>query len=63
MVITATDEEWEQVIKDQIDIMAPGGGYILATGCEYPANATFERAAKMVELAHTYGTYPIKKPL
>jgi uroporphyrinogen decarboxylase len=57
MVITATDDEWENVIKEQIDIMAPGGGFMLATGCEYPANASFERAIKMVELANTYGRY------
>ncbi len=61
MALTATEEEWEQIIKEQIDIMAPGGGYILATGCEFPANASFDRARKMVELAKTYGTYPVKE--
>ena len=37
--------------------MAPGGGFMLATGCEYPANATFDRARRMIEIAKTYGAY------
>lgn len=56
-VITASDEEWEAIIKEQIDVFAPCGGYILATGCEYPSNAELDRAEKMIELAKTYGKY------
>lgn len=52
-----TDENWEQECKLSIDSMAKGGGFMLATGCEYPANAPFDRARKMIEIAKTYGKY------
>ncbi len=57
MVVTSTDEEWEKVCREQIDIFAKGGGYMLATGCEYPSGASFDRARSMVEIAKTYGKY------
>lgn len=55
--VIGTDEEWDQQCRDQIDAMAKGGGFMLATGCEYPANATFDRARRMIEIAKTYGSY------
>ena len=57
MTVTATDEEWDAACREQIDIMAKGGGYMLATGCEYPANAPFDRAKRMIEIAKTHGRY------
>ncbi|MCL2057659.1 MAG: uroporphyrinogen decarboxylase [Oscillospiraceae bacterium] len=57
MTVTATDEEWDAYCKEQIDIMGKGGGYMLATGCEYPANAPFDRARRMIDIAKTYGRY------
>lgn len=57
LAMTGTDEEWENACREQIDVMAGNGGFILATGCEYPANASFDRAKKMVEVAQTYGKY------
>lgn len=57
MAHLGTDEEWEKECKRHIDLFAKGGGYMLATGCEYPANASFDRAKKMVEIARTYGKY------
>jgi len=57
MAVTATDEEWDARCKQNIDLMAKGGGYMLATGCEYPANTSFDRAKRMVEIAKTYGRY------
>lgn len=52
-----TDEEWDKECTSQIDTMARGGGFMLATGCEYPANASFDRARRMVDIAKTYGVY------
>ena len=52
-----TDEEWIAECKSNIDDMKAGGGFILATGCEYPANASFDRAKIMVDIAKTYGKY------
>jgi len=56
-VLIASDEEWDNECKEQIDIFKKGGGYILATGCEYPSGADFSRAGRMVEIAKTYGRY------
>ena len=55
--LIGTDEDWDQQCRDQIDAMAAGGGFILATGCEYPANAPLERAQRMIDIAKTYGKY------
>lgn len=55
--VIGTDEEWDKQCTDQIDAMAKGGGYMLATGCEYPANASFDRAQRMIDIAKTYGAY------
>ena len=55
--VMGTDAEWDGQCRDQIDAMAKGGGFILATGCEYPANASFDRAQRMIEIAKTYGKY------
>jgi uroporphyrinogen decarboxylase len=57
VAVIGTDEEWDNECKGNMDAMMAGGGFILATGCEYPANASFDRAKRMVELAKTYGKY------
>lgn len=51
------EEDWIKECKDNIDDMGKGGGFVLATGCEYPANAPFDRAKIMVDIAKTYGVY------
>ena len=55
--VIGTDEEWDRQCTDQIDAMAKGGGFMLATGCEYPSGATFDRAQRMIDIAKTYGVY------
>ena len=55
--VIGTDEEWDRQCTDQIDAMSAGGGFMLATGCEYPANASFDRARRMIDIAKTYGSY------
>jgi uroporphyrinogen decarboxylase len=54
---SATPEEVDDECRKQIEIMAPGGGYILATGCEYPANLSLDHARLMIAAAHKYGKY------
>ena len=54
MVVLNTDEEWVATCKNQIDILGKDGGYILATGCEYPSGSNFDKAKLMVEVAKTY---------
>lgn len=55
--VVGTDEEWDKQCTDQIDAMAAGGGFMLATGCEYPSGASFDRAQRMIDIAKTYGVY------
>ena len=55
--VIGTDEEWDRQCREQIDAMAAGGGFLLATGCEYPSGASFDRARRMIEIARTYGRY------
>ena len=55
--VIGTDEGWDKECTDCIDAMAEGGGYMLATGCEYPSDASFDRAVRMVNIAKTYGKY------
>lgn len=57
MVVLNTDEEWVEKCKEQIDIFAKDGGFMLATGCEYPSNSSFDKAKLMVDVAKTYGKY------
>jgi Uroporphyrinogen-III decarboxylase len=51
MAVTGTDEEWDKACRDQIATLGKNGGFMLATGCEYPANAPFDRAVRMVNIA------------
>ena len=56
-VVVSSDEEWDAQCREQIDLMAKGGGFVLATGCEYPANSPFDRAQRMIDVAKSYGVY------
>ena len=57
LVVTGSDEEWDAACRASIDEMGANGGFVLATGCEYPANASLDRAKRMVDIAKTYGKY------
>lgn len=56
-IVQASQDEVRNQCRKQIDLYRQGGGYILATGCEYPANADLRNAEVMVETAETYGRY------
>lgn len=56
-IINAPEEEVRKECRSQIDVYKKDGGFILATGCEYPANADFRNAEVMIEEAKTYGRY------
>ena len=55
--VLGSDDEWDEQCINNINDMSKGGGFILPTGCEYPANASFDRARRMVEIAKTHGKY------
>lgn len=50
-------EEAKEECKREIEDMAKGGGFILATGCEFPPNGTLLNAIAMMEAAELYGKY------
>lgn len=56
-VISASREAILHECRDEIYAMADGGGFVLATGCEYPSNGSIENAKAMVEAAKKYGQY------
>jgi len=52
-----TPEEAKQECKRQIEELGAGGGFILATGCEFPPNGSLMNAIAMMEAAELYGKY------
>lgn len=50
-----TKKEIEASVKECIGIAAPGGFYILSSGCELPHNSTMERVQFFVEAAKEFG--------
>ncbi|MDO4977079.1 MAG: uroporphyrinogen decarboxylase family protein [Eubacteriales bacterium] len=56
-MMTCTEEELRTQIREQIDAYKKDGGFILATGCEYPAPMDDAFAKVFVEEAKTYGVY------
>ncbi len=56
-LLHATAEEIEAECRREIDTFKEGGGFILATGCEYPANLSFDKAEVIVKTAMDYGRY------
>lgn len=56
-MMTCTEDELRQQCREQIDAYKKDGGFILATGCEYPAPLDDHFARVMVEEAKTYGRY------
>ena len=57
MLATATEEEVRAECRREIDIFKKDGGFILATGCEYPSAMEDHYARVIVEEARTYGRY------
>lgn len=55
-----TPEQVKEKCKEQIKVLAPGGGFILSTGCEFPPNGSLLNAIAMMEAAEEYGRYPIE---
>ena len=49
-----------ELAREQIRVLAPGGGYVLAPACEYPPNLELANALAVVRAAEIYGKYPIK---
>ncbi len=53
----ATEKEVEAEAKKELEIHKTGGGFILATGCEYPANLDWGKAEAILRAGRMYGAY------
>lgn len=60
VLFLGTPEDVKATAKEQISVLAPGGGFMLSGGCEFPPNASLLNAIAMVEAAEEYGRYPIQ---
>lgn len=56
-LMVATDDKLRAQCREMMDAYKKDGGFILATGCEYPAILDDHFAQVMVEEAKTYGKY------
>ena len=56
-LMTCNDDTLRAKCREQIDLYKKDGGFILATGCEYPAPLDDHFARIIVEEAKTYGKY------
>jgi uroporphyrinogen decarboxylase len=52
-----TPEEMKEECRKQIEELGKDGGFILATGCEFPPNGSLMNAMAMMEAAELYGKY------
>jgi uroporphyrinogen decarboxylase len=52
-----TPKELKRECKNNIGELGPGGGYILAPGCEFPGNASMLNYKALVDSAEEYGRY------
>jgi len=52
-----TPEQMKMECKRQIEELGKDGGFILATGCEFPPNGSLLNAIAMMEAAELYGKY------
>jgi len=52
-----TPEHVRQKVREELEVLAPGGGLILGPGCALPATTPAENIHTLIETAHRYGRY------
>ncbi len=55
LFVSGTKEEMEATVKECIRVAAPGGAYIVSSGCELPYNATPDRVRFFIDAIHEHG--------
>lgn len=55
LYVSGTKEEIETAVRNCIRIAAPGGAFILSSGCELPHNSTPDRVSFFMKAAREYG--------
>ncbi len=59
VMASGTPELVTEKCREAIEILAPGGGFILGPGCALPPTTPDENIDAMIAAARQYGTYPI----
>ncbi len=55
LFVSGSREEMEASVKECLRIAAPGGAYILSSGCELPFNSSLENVRYYMEAAQEFG--------
>lgn len=59
LLMNGTPQEVEELVRERIKMLAPGGGYCIGSGNSVPAWAKFENYRAMRDASLKYGRYPI----
>jgi len=57
LLVSGTEEEVEQTVRETIEKAAPGGGYIISSSNSIHPNVKPENYIAMIRAAHKYGIY------
>jgi uroporphyrinogen decarboxylase len=57
VLMRGTVEDVEAACRSAIEVLAPGGGFILGPGCALPGTTPPKNIDKLVECAKLYGRY------
>jgi len=55
LFVHGSEEQIEMAVKDCLGVGAPGGAYIISSGCELPFNATVEKTKFFIRAAQEHG--------
>lgn len=55
LLVHGTPKDVMEEARRQIDVLAPGGGFLLAPECEYPPNIPLTNAFALIKAAQKYG--------
>jgi uroporphyrinogen decarboxylase len=57
VIARSSPEAVAQAVRDELAVLAPGGGLIVGPGCALPPETPMENLHAFVEAAHRYGRY------
>jgi uroporphyrinogen decarboxylase len=60
LLMAGTPHEVSELTKRRIAVLAPGGGYCVASGNSIPEWANIDNYKAMIDATHEHGVYPIK---
>lgn len=61
ILMNGTPEEVVELTKKRLQVLAPGGGYMIGSGNSVPEWAKIENYKAMIDTVQLFGRYPIRK--